>query len=81
MANEQLRNTVTRMAVRVFYICFYLRLLRVNVRGPNSFQEFKTINKAVCPTYREARQKLVILENYTHWETTQADASNTALPQ
>ncbi|GFQ88846.1 ATP-dependent DNA helicase [Trichonephila clavata] len=61
--------------------CFYLRLLLINVRGPTSFQELKTANGHVCATFREACQKLNILENDAHWDISLADASNTAQPQ
>ncbi|XP_067129653.1 uncharacterized protein [Centruroides vittatus] len=61
--------------------CFYLRLLLVNVRGPKSFQELRTVNGEVCATYREACQELNLLENDAHWDTTLTDASNTAQPQ
>jgi len=61
--------------------CFYLRLLLVNVRGPTSFQELRTVNGEECATYREACQKLDLLENDAHWDTTLADASSSARPQ
>ncbi|XP_059169815.1 uncharacterized protein LOC131951424 [Physella acuta] len=48
---------------------------------PKSFQELKTVNDAECETYREACQKLHLLENDAHWDTALADASNTAQPQ
>ncbi|GFR20599.1 ATP-dependent DNA helicase [Trichonephila clavata] len=61
--------------------CFYLRLLLINVRGPTSFQELKTVNGHVYATFREACQKLNLLENEAHWDISLADASNTAQPQ
>ncbi|GFQ72534.1 ATP-dependent DNA helicase [Trichonephila clavata] len=61
--------------------CFYLRLLLINVRGPTSFQELKTVNGHVCATFREACQKLNLLENDAHWDISLADASHTAQPQ
>lgn len=61
--------------------CFYLRLLLINKRGPTSFQELRTVNGHVCATYREACQELNLLENDAHWDTSLADASNTARPQ
>ncbi|GFW73039.1 ATP-dependent DNA helicase [Trichonephila clavipes] len=61
--------------------CFYLRLLLINVRGPTSFQELLTVNGHVCATFREALQKLNLLENDAHWDISLADASNTAQPQ
>ncbi|GFT68522.1 putative DNA helicase [Trichonephila clavipes] len=61
--------------------CFYLRLLLINVRGPTSFQELKTVNGYVCATFREACQKLNLLESDAHRDISLADASNTAQPQ
>ncbi|UYV77690.1 hypothetical protein LAZ67_15001947 [Cordylochernes scorpioides] len=61
--------------------CFYLRLLLINVRGPTSFQALKTVNGHVCATFREACQKLDLLENDAHWDISLTDASNTAQPQ
>lgn len=54
--------------------CFYLRLLLVNVRGPRSFQELRTVNGKVCASYREECQALQLLENDTQWDATLADA-------
>lgn len=34
--------------------CFYLRLLLINIRGPTSFQNLKTVNGRYCYTYRQA---------------------------
>ncbi|GFV41062.1 ATP-dependent DNA helicase [Trichonephila clavipes] len=61
--------------------CFYLRLLLINIRGPISFQDLRTVNGQLCPTYRQACQELNLLENDAHWDTALADASNTARPQ
>ncbi|EFN61253.1 Uncharacterized ATP-dependent helicase YHR031C, partial [Camponotus floridanus] len=54
--------------------CFYLRLLLVNVRGPNSFQFLRTVDGELCATYREACQRLHLLEDDVHWDHTLADA-------
>jgi hypothetical protein len=51
-----------------------LRLLLVNVRGPTSFQQLRTVDGVLCGTYREACQHLGLLENDTHWEHTLKDA-------
>ncbi|GFW89286.1 ATP-dependent DNA helicase [Trichonephila clavipes] len=61
--------------------CFYLRLLLINIRGPISFQDLRTVNGQLCATYRQACQELKLLENNAHWDTTLADTSNTARPQ
>ncbi|GFX12629.1 ATP-dependent DNA helicase [Trichonephila clavipes] len=61
--------------------CFYLRLLLINIRGPISTQDLRTVNGQLCATYRQACQELNLLENDAHWDTALADASNTARPQ
>ncbi|GFU99553.1 ATP-dependent DNA helicase PIF1 [Trichonephila clavipes] len=61
--------------------CFYLRLLLINIRGPISFQDLRTVNGQLYATYRQACQGLNLLENDAHWDTALADASNTARPQ
>lgn len=61
--------------------CFYLRLLLINVRGPTSFLDLKTVNGQLYPTYRRACQELNLLENDNHWNATLMDASNTGSPQ
>ncbi|GFY26458.1 ATP-dependent DNA helicase [Trichonephila clavipes] len=61
--------------------CFYLRLLLINIRGPISFQDLRTVNGQLCATYPQACQELNLLENDAHWDTALADASNTARPQ
>ncbi|GFW18545.1 ATP-dependent DNA helicase [Trichonephila clavipes] len=61
--------------------CFYLRLLLINIRGPISFQDLRTVNGQLCATYRQACQELNLLENDAHWDTALADAWNTARPQ
>ncbi|GFW35042.1 ATP-dependent DNA helicase [Trichonephila clavipes] len=60
--------------------CFYLRLLLINIRGPISFQDLRTVNGQLCAIYRQACQELNLLENDAHWDTAQADTSNTARP-
>lgn len=60
--------------------CFYLRLLLINVRGPKSFQDLKTVNGHVCQTYREACQQLHLLEDDAHWNATLQDASISSSP-
>ncbi|CAI6377042.1 unnamed protein product [Macrosiphum euphorbiae] len=54
--------------------CFYLRLLLVNVRGPTSFQHLRTVDGELCGSYREACQRLQLLENDDHWDQTLNDA-------
>lgn len=60
--------------------CFFLRLLLITVRGPTSFQELKTVNGHLCASFREACQRLQLLEDDSHWDNTLADATITAHP-
>lgn len=60
--------------------CFYLRLLLINVRGPTSFANLRTVDGLVCATYREACRRMRLLEGDFHWEATLAEASVTASP-
>ncbi|XP_073955775.1 uncharacterized protein isoform X1 [Choristoneura fumiferana] len=54
--------------------CYYLRLLLVNVRGPTSFQQLRTVDGHLCATYREACQLLQLLEDDSHWDNTLKDS-------
>ncbi|GFQ91825.1 ATP-dependent DNA helicase [Trichonephila clavata] len=47
----------------------------------NIFPRIKTVNGHVCATFRETCQKLNLLENDAHWDTSFANASITAQPQ
>ncbi|XP_044592065.1 uncharacterized protein LOC123270186 [Cotesia glomerata] len=60
--------------------CYYLRLLLVNVRGPTSFQQLKTVNGHLCATYREACQVLQLLKNDSHWDNTLKDSVISSSP-
>lgn len=46
--------------------CYFLRILLHEVKGPTSFASLKTVNGEECETYREACQKLGLLENDQH---------------
>jgi hypothetical protein len=58
--------------------CYYLRLLLINIRGPTSFQDLRTVDGRLCATYREPCQSLNLLENDAHWDSSLADASISA---
>jgi hypothetical protein len=55
--------------------CYYLRLLLVNVVGPRSFEDLRTVNGHLCATYREACEHLGLLENDACWDSSLQDAS------
>jgi len=50
-------------------------MLLINVKGPTSFANLRTVDDVVCQTFREACQKIQLLENNQHLETTLIDAS------
>ncbi|XP_026476423.1 uncharacterized protein LOC113382080 [Ctenocephalides felis] len=60
--------------------CYYLRLLLVNVPGPTSFQQLKTVDGHLCATYREACHMLQLLEDDSHWDNTLKDAIISSSP-
>ncbi|XP_062714405.1 uncharacterized protein LOC115261339 [Aedes albopictus] len=61
--------------------CYYLRMLLHSVRGPRSFAEARTVNQTVCQTFREACQKLGLLEGDQHWDDALREASLLCLPE
>ncbi|EYB87952.1 hypothetical protein Y032_0254g286 [Ancylostoma ceylanicum] len=60
--------------------CYYLRLLLHTVRGPTSFVDLKTVDGEVCETFKEACQKLGLLEDDQHWDATLSEACLTCFP-
>lgn len=60
--------------------CFYLRILLHKVVGPTSFAAIRTVDGHVCETFREACQKLGLLEDDQHWDRTLSEAVVSSLP-
>ena len=60
--------------------CFYLRMLLHEVRGPTCFTDLRTVNGTVCESYREACEKLGLLENDNQWRLALEEASSTRSP-
>lgn len=58
--------------------CFFLRLLLHQIRGPTCFEDVKTVDNYICETYREACQRLGLLENDNHWDFALQEAVQTA---
>lgn len=46
----------------------------MNVRGPTSFEQLRTVNGHLCATYREACELWYLLENDSHWDDTLKDS-------
>ena len=61
--------------------CFYLRILLHHVRGPTSFTNLRTVSGEVCRTFRQACQKLGLLEMDTQWHEAMLEASASRMPR
>ena len=55
--------------------CFCLRLLLHIVPGPTCFDDVRTFEGAVCPTFRDAANKQGLLEDDAHWNATLSEAA------
>jgi len=60
--------------------CFYLRILLHHVRGPESFEDMRTVDGTVCSTYREACLLRGLLESDNQWERTLEEAATSKIP-
>ena len=60
--------------------CFFLRPLLHSVTGPTSFVALRTVNGRVCETFREACQRLDLLEDDAQWDATMAEAATAQSP-
>lgn len=60
--------------------CFYLRMLLHVVKGPTSFEDLRIVEGELCSTYRQACQKLGLLEDDQHWDTALSEASTVSMP-
>ena len=48
------------------HVCFFLRMLLVNVPGPTSFQQLRIVNRVTHATFLSACQALNLMENDRH---------------
>ena len=53
----------------------------MNVRGPKSFNDLRTVNGNLRASFREVCLELKLPENDAHWDSTMADAASTAHPR
>ncbi|XP_021756039.1 uncharacterized protein LOC110721203 isoform X1 [Chenopodium quinoa] len=59
---------------------FFLRLLLLNVRSPTSFEDLRTVNGCVYPTFQEAALKRGLIEADDTTNSTMAEACDTHMP-
>ena len=59
---------------------FYLRLLLKNRSGSRSFEDLRTIDGELYPTYKAACIAMELLENDMHWDETLGEAASHSSP-
>jgi hypothetical protein len=57
-----------------------LRLLLINVKGPQSFQHLQTVDGVEYPTFKLAAIALNLLEDDRVWESTMTEAATYQMP-
>ncbi|XP_046655037.1 uncharacterized protein LOC124348808 [Daphnia pulicaria] len=60
---------------------YCLRLLLINVRGSTSFEDLRTVNGVLLPTFKSAASALNLLEDDSVWEKTLDDAAAFEMPE
>lgn len=61
--------------------CYFLRMLLHHIKGPQCFNDLKTINGSLHPTYRAACLEYGLLEDDNHWNIALTEASLTNMPK
>ncbi|XP_055845576.1 uncharacterized protein LOC129915415 [Episyrphus balteatus] len=59
---------------------YFLRLLLLHVKGPQSYENIRTVDGTLCETYQEAAEKLHLLENDREWTLCLQEAVNMQMP-
>ena len=60
---------------------FYLRLLLFQIPGAKSFEDLKTVESVVHPTYESAAEALGLTQNDSEWENCLAEANQFRKPK
>jgi hypothetical protein len=60
--------------------CFFLRFLLHTIRDPTSFTALKTVNGQICEIFREACQRMGLLEGGAQRNATMAEAASAQSP-
>lgn len=59
---------------------YYLRMLLLHVRGALSFEDLRTYEGIVYPTFKEAAAARQLLADDTEWDSTLKEAGATKMP-
>ena len=60
--------------------CYYLRILLHEVKGPQCFEDVKTVNGSLCQTFREACQRRGLMEDDNHLKMALEEAVSCCSP-
>ncbi|XP_053567008.1 LOW QUALITY PROTEIN: uncharacterized protein LOC128656868 [Bombina bombina] len=60
---------------------FCLRLLLLHLKGAISFKDLRTVNGQVCHTFKEAAQKLSLLDDDATWDLTLNESASQQMPK
>ena len=55
---------------------YHLRMLLNHVRGPTSFEDLRTVEGELCPTFRAAAARMGLLKDDLEWDAALAEASD-----
>nr|KAJ0214502.1 hypothetical protein LSAT_V11C400174020 [Lactuca sativa] len=59
---------------------YFLRILLNKVRGPTSFEDIRTVNREICPTFRDACYALGLLDDDKEYIEAIKEASHSGMP-
>ena len=59
---------------------FHLRILLLTIKGATSFNDLKTVNSQIVPTFAEACLKLGLIENDEEWRRALTEATLWMMP-
>ncbi|XP_015189382.1 PREDICTED: uncharacterized protein LOC107073306 [Polistes dominula] len=80
------RNAYSKIITRLYAVPpsykerFFLRLLLLNVKGATSFEDLRTFNGVVYPSFEEAVEERRLLINDNEWDRVLEEAANTQPP-
>lgn len=67
----------------MMFLCFHrycLRVLLLHVPGPTSFEDLRTVDGVVAPTFKDACIRRQLLEDDTEWDSALEEASTFQMP-
>ncbi|XP_074596266.1 uncharacterized protein LOC141851422 [Brevipalpus obovatus] len=81
------RKRFARVIGRMYFVSpreperFYLRILLLHVCGATSFEDLRTVNGVVCPTFRQACISAGLVASDAEWEQVMIEGSSHHMPR